>query len=124
LKLRGHHLICLNFLKEAFNPEFTAALKELRERALGGEEIKVIEGLDDLCARCPMLAGDACAYEDEVREMDVEALEALGLEVGARVRMAEVREKLKGLADWLAGFCEGCEFKEACGPEKEKFLAG
>ena len=124
MRLRGHHLICLNFLPEAFNPEFTALLKEMRERALSGEEIEIIEGVDDLCSRCPMLtASGVCEYEEEVREMDADALEALGLSVGDKVRLAEVREKLKGMRDWLSEFCEGCEFARSCAIEKEKFFS-
>jgi len=123
LRLRGHHLVCLNFLTEAFDSAFTALLREMRERALAGEEVEVIEGVDELCSRCPMLADGACEFEEEVREMDADALEALGLRVGDRVRMEEVREKLKGLKEWLDGFCEGCEFQSTCEREKETFFS-
>ena len=87
------------------------------------KEVEVIEGVDDLCSRCPMLAAGACKFEEEVREMDAKALEALGLSVGDRVRMEEVREKLKGLKEWLDDFCEGCEFQSACEREKEAFFS-
>ena len=115
--------MCLNFLTEAFDAAFTALLREMRERALAGEEVEVIEGVDELCSRCPMLASGICEFEEEVREMDADALKALGLKVGDRVRMEEVREKLKGLREWLDEFCEGCEFQGTCEREKEAFFS-
>lgn len=123
VRLRGHHLVCLNFLPEAFNPDFTSLLREIRGRALSGEEVEVVKGVDDLCVKCPMLKEGACAFEEDVREMDEEALEVLGLKVGDITHMEEVREKLKGLVDWISSFCEGCEFEEACAPEKERFFS-
>ncbi|RLI09872.1 DUF1284 domain-containing protein [Candidatus Bathyarchaeota archaeon] len=123
MELRGHHLICLNFLTEAFGPEFTELLMDVRERALAGEEIKIIEGPDELCRACPLFKAGRCEYEEDVAEMDEDALEMLGLKVGDVVRMEQVRAVLRQRAEELREFCEGCEFLEACRPQIDAFLA-
>ncbi len=124
MKLRGHHLICLNFLPEALGPEFTRALREFKERALGGEEVEIVEGPDELCSACPYLGSEGCTNpsEEEIAELDKYALEMLNLRVGERVRMDRVREILREKGDQIREFCSDCEFRSACEPEIGKFL--
>lgn len=122
LRLRGHHLICLNFLKEAFGPRFTELLEDMRKRALSGEEIEVIEGPDEICYACPFFKAGRCLYEEEVADMDRSALEILGLRVGDKVLMEHVRAVLRQKPEELRDFCSDCEFLSTCQPEVEKFL--
>ena len=78
MKLRGHHLICLNFFKgEGYSEEFVEIIK----RILKEKEIEVVTGADDVCSKCPYLRGGFCDYkenaEKEIRELDKLACELL-----------------------------------------------
>lgn len=117
--MRGHHLICLNFLRpETLGASYASIapkVKEIQARLEGGETAAVVKGADDVCESCEYLKGGVCEYESEVSEMDEGALEALGLKVGQEVRWDEVREAVSSIADWWkAEYCEECELKGAC----------
>jgi hypothetical protein len=120
IKLRGHHLVCLQFFRgEGYNREFIANLEDVIGRAEKGEEIEVVEGADDVCRACPALKGDECVakpgVDAEIREMDKEAASHLGVKVGERVRWQEVSPKVAATPkDWFAGFCAGCDWEKAC----------
>ena len=119
IKLRGHHFVCINFLKpEALSGPFASIapkIEELRSRLEKGETAIVVQGGDELCEPCPFLKGSECEYGEEVREMDERALELLGLKVGEEVQWAKVKEVVSSIIDqWRAEYCEECELRGAC----------
>lgn len=125
IRLRGHHLICLHFLRgEGYSQEFVENLKDVVRRATEGKEIEVVEGADDICRACPKLQEEKCTAEPgvdaEIREMDAEAAAYLGVGVGTKVLWQEVRAKVRTTPkEWLAAFCEGCEWEKVCAEEKK-----
>ncbi len=127
IRLRGHHLICLHFYRgEGYSREFVENLEDVVRRATEGEEIEVVEGADDICRACPTLQGEKCVarpgVDAEIREMDAEAAAHLGVEVGSKVLWHEIKAKVMTTSkEWLAAFCEGCDWGEVCA-EKKKVL--
>ncbi len=64
-KLRGHHLICLNFFRgEGYSDDFIKNIYSV----VGKEKVEIVEGADDVCSRCPYLKENKCSnneYTDE-----------------------------------------------------------
>lgn len=123
-RLRGHHLICLQFFRgEGYSEEFVLALTRVLER-LESLPAELVAGADDVCAACPELGADGrCASgsaggEPEIARIDALACELLGLAPGARARLADVREQLADDAiaagRWRYEACDGCEWEHVC----------
>jgi hypothetical protein len=125
IRMRGHHLVCLHFFRgHGPSKEFVAKVDEVVGRAEKGEEIEVVEGADDVCRACPALQGERCAakpdMDAQIREMDREAAAHLGLGVGARVLWEDVKAKVASTpGEWLAAFCEGCDWEKVCAEGKK-----
>ena len=121
-RIRGHHLICLQFFHgQGCSPEFARNLFMLIDRFTRGEKGAVIVGPDDVCAACPAHADGRCAQEpeneDAIRVLDTLALEMLELEPGdgfewgvATLSVQRVIERWRTLA------CAGCGWEESCRP--------
>ena len=123
-KLRGHHLICLQFFHgEGYSEEFVDNLRMTRE-LLRDEAVGIAAGPDDVCRKCPHLKDDACGYnehaEQEIREMDQRALRLLAAAPGGSATWDEIREKLPMIFHkWHASYCMICDWRGAC--EKDDF---
>ena len=82
-KLRGHHLICLQFYRgEGYSEDFVKNLESVLEKARE-RGVLIVEGADDVCRSCPYLIDGKCSYkegaEEEIRYLDMLALTLLGL---------------------------------------------
>ncbi len=115
VKLRGHHLICLQFFRGAgYDENFVENLQRVIELAKR-EEITVVDGVDDVCEACPHNRG-YCAYsensEREVREMDEFAKKLLG--VSERARWSEIAAKVPEIFEEWKVFCENCDWRDHC----------
>ena len=114
MKLRGHHLICLNFFKgEGYSKEFVENI----ERILKEKEIEVVSGADDVCSKCPYLKDGVCNYkadaEKEIRKLDELACELLS--PGSITSWDEIRRKLpKIMKKWKELACRNCDWIEVC----------
>ncbi len=115
-KLRGHHLICLNFFRgEGYSEDFIKNIYEVIEK----ERIEIVAGPDDVCARCPFLKDMKCGsyeYTDEmILVQDREALRLLGWRPDMTVDWNIIKTRLPGiLKEWKAQFCEGCGYRKVC----------
>lgn len=125
IKLRGHHLICLQFFNgEGYDPLFLEILREILRRA-DTELIEVIEGPDEVCRACPFLKEDQCRHPEtsdaEIREMDRVALEILNLSPGGTVRWQKQKpDRLReGFWRWAENFCRDCSWRAACDRDPE-----
>jgi len=121
MKLRGHHLICLLFLHEAYSEDFTKRLREYFERLKGGEEVEIISGIDELCSHCPKYLRGECD-QSEIEDYDEEALSILEMEVGNKTNLNEITSILKKKGKELLEYCEGCEFEQVCKEEVLSFI--
>ncbi|NTU71385.1 MAG: DUF1284 domain-containing protein [Coriobacteriia bacterium] len=132
-RLRGHHLICLQFFRgEGYSEEFVANLGGVVERASSGRAL-VVAGADVVCAACPELGADGlCTSEDaggeaEIARIDALALDILGVNVGERISLPEARDRLEddaiGVGTWRAQACDGCAWERVCEPGWGAMLA-
>ncbi|MBI5212037.1 MAG: DUF1284 domain-containing protein [Nitrospirae bacterium] len=119
LTLRGHHLICLHFFSgEGYDVLFIENLRDGIKRA-ESEEIEVVSGDDNICAKCSYLKGHKCMHDEkadgEIREMDDTALKLLNLSAGQRVKWQAVKERIPGIFhEWHNKYCDDCDWKQAC----------
>jgi uncharacterized protein len=124
VRLRGHHLICLQFFRgEGYSEEFVENLGHVIDRATG-EPALIVAGIDNVCAACPELGPDSrCASESaggeaEIVRIDELALEVLGTSTGERMSLPEARDRLEadafGVGVWRAGACDGCAWESVC----------
>ena len=115
-KLRGHHLVCLHFFKgEGYSEDFIENIYI----TLKNPKMEVVDGADDICAKCPYLEDGNCAsneYSDEdIRAQDAEALRLLELEPGAIVEWGKVAKMLPPILDeWKSLFCGECSYLKTC----------
>jgi len=115
-KLRGHHLICLNFFRgEGYSEEFIKNICEVIKK----EKVEIVAGPDDVCEKCPYLLDGKCASNEYTDEMilvqDREALRVLGFKPGMLVDWKMISSRLPGiLNEWKAQFCTGCGYKIVC----------
>ncbi|MCS7121886.1 MAG: DUF1284 domain-containing protein [Archaeoglobaceae archaeon] len=116
VKLRGHHLVCLNFFEgKGYDDRFVENLNRILKKLESGETIEIVDGIDDVCNACPYNKG-FCSYkenfEEKIREMDYEALKLLKVE--KTVKWPEIKYKVKLIMkDWKK-YCDDCDWKEIC----------
>ncbi len=127
INLRGHHLVCLHFFKNGHTEEFRSKLSEIIRRVKSGEDIKIIEGADDLCHACPYLKDNVCTItenaEEEIRVMDNDALRLLNLNVGSIIKWNALEEKIPQIVKyWWETYCQECEFRTICEKEIRRYL--
>ncbi len=115
-KLRGHHLICLNFFRgEGYSEEFIKNIYSV----IGKERVEIVAGTDDVCVRCPYLKGNKCTNSDYTDEkillQDREALRLLRFKTGEIIEWRMISAKLPGIMDeWKARFCHDCGYLKVC----------
>lgn len=120
VRLRGHHLICLQFFNgEGYSPDFVANLRNVLDRAEAGQQIEVCEDADDVCSACPSLQDKRCLYsedsEKEIREMDRAAIELLRIQSRVQFSWPEIKERIPEIfASWAGKFCRGCDWLAVC----------
>lgn len=115
-KLRGHHLICLNFFRgEGYSEEFIKNIHSIIEK----EKVEIVEGPDEVCASCPYLKNNKCAsgeYSDEkIMFQDEESLKLLGFKPGEAVSWEAISAKIPEIIEeWKAEFCLDCGYRSVC----------
>lgn len=120
MKLRGHHLICLQFFKgEGYSKIFVENVKQIVEN-WGENDAEIVNDADDICKICPFLKNGRCSKYEDIEEIDELALKLLGLSVGGKVRKSFVKKQLlKILNKWKERACKNCEWKKLCLPQMD-----
>jgi hypothetical protein len=119
VKLRGHHLICLNFFQgEGYSKEFVINLKSVLKKAKENMAL-VVEGADDVCFFCPHLKKGRCSYkpqaEKEIKRLDELALKLLKIRKGDLVNFNKISSFLPQiLSFWKEKACLDCDWKKVC----------
>lgn len=115
-RLRGHHLICLNFFRgEGYSEDFIKNIYGVLKK----EKVEIVSGPDEVCAKCPYLKDKKCAsneYSDEmILVQDKEALRLLGFMAGEIVDWKIIAVILPDiLEEWKVQFCAGCGYRKVC----------
>ncbi len=115
-KLRGHHLICLNFFRgEGYSEDFIRNIHTV----IGKQKIEIVDGPDDVCAKCPYLKDGICKNPDHTEEtiqlLDRDALRLLELKSGMEISWEAISDKLPGIIDeWRTLYCTGCGYRKVC----------
>ncbi len=122
IRLRPHHLLCLlTYIGKGYTPAFTANYDGIVARLNGGEDVRVVDGPDDICA--PMLAdGHHCfnasiTQRDAQAAADVEALLGVRIAAGERLTLdlATMRLLREGFASGATRqACLGCQWRALC----------
>ncbi|MBO8168216.1 MAG: DUF1284 domain-containing protein [Thermoanaerobacteraceae bacterium] len=126
IKLRGHHLICLQFFQgKGYDRKFTDNLQELLQRIEAGEETILVNGPDDVCLSCPHLQAAKCMRKadaaDEIKRMDEQACVYFGLTEGDIVKWQELRDRVNRIPSaWYARFCKECDWLDICNQLRER----
>ncbi len=115
-KLRGHHLICLNFFKgQGYSEDFIKNIYLVVRK----EKLEIVEGPDEVCLRCPYLKETKCSSneytEEMIRHQDKVALDLLGFKPGMIVDWGMISGKLPEiLEEWKEKFCWDCGYRKVC----------
>lgn len=115
-KLRGHHLICLNFFRgEGYSEDFIENIYSI----VGRKQVEIVEGPDEVCAKCPYLKESRCSnseYTDEkIMHQDREALKLLALKAGAVVGWNTISVRVPQIIEkWKVKFCVDCGYRKVC----------
>jgi uncharacterized protein len=118
-RLRPHHLMCLRFYRgEGYSPPFVDNLTATLERARSGGAI-VVDGPDDICAACPGLRDNFCAWDDgseaEVRRIDALASRLVDVAPGDAVGWTTTEDAVvAGLREWSTDACRPCTWHTVC----------
>jgi len=127
IRLRGHHLLCLlTYIGRGYSPAFILSMTETATRLSAGEEMRIVEGPDMLCAPLQN-EGHACAAHchymrtterDRLALAAVNACLGITLDIGSRWRMTAdhihlMRQYFKDVPAFRRA-CTGCEWHELC----------
>ncbi len=115
-KLRGHHLICLNFFRgEGYSQDFIKNIYSV----ISKERVEIVKGADEVCAKCPYLKDEKCSNSDYTDEkimfQDKEALKLLALKAGMTVDKKIISARIPQIIDkWKVKFCLECGYRKVC----------
>lgn len=124
MRLRPHHLFCVQgFQGKGYADDYTAGLQGIADAVARDphQVIEVVDGPDDVCARCPHLVDGLCQWEEAgeeaVRSHDGALLAVLGLEDGALTSIAGIRSRYENEEDVAAEVrrqCSTCPWLKDC----------
>ena len=124
LKIRGHHLLCVQgFQGYGYSPEFVANLAEIAERLKSqpDTEIELAVECDAICSVCPHREGQECRKKPEsagrVSAHDRRVLSRLGLQAGSRMEIAaafSLANARLGSRSEAREVCGKCRWQEQC----------
>ncbi len=123
IRLRGHHLLCLQTYKGlGYTPAFVAGMDKAAARLVAGEPATIVAGADDLCAGWAGEPGNHCASPSAATR-DAAALSDLAAHWGRALAPGDILENAGALiAAARAAFaqgrirtaCAGCPWRETC----------
>lgn len=99
IKFRPHHLICnLCFQGKGYSEEFVQNFSLLHQQLNQTPEkllIKLIAGVDDICAYCPENVNGWCQQAVKVEQLDQAYLEILKFKIGDIISLVELKNRIK-----------------------------
>ncbi|MCJ7646789.1 DUF1284 domain-containing protein [bacterium] len=118
IKLRAHHLLCLyGFRGLGYSEEFVENMQAIIDRIRENPsiEIEVVNGIDDICAKCPHNVENSCSKpRRNVEEFDREIVGRLGIDIGRKVESKTLLNLVEKRIqpEELPAICKGCEWLE------------
>ncbi|KMT20933.1 DUF1284 domain-containing protein [Clostridium cylindrosporum] len=115
LKLRPHHIVCLNFYKGiGYSENFVSNMDLIVNKIKNNPETKILicSQADDICKECPHLQIGKCTCEDNISKIDKNASYYLNLEVNSIYKYNEL-VKLRNKYLTKANFekiCKDCQW--------------
>ena len=114
MDIRPHHALCLAFFRgKGYSEDFVANMEKVKAALEAGEPVRLVEGMDRICAACPNWRGDRCETEEKVRRYDravltccafepgtIRSYQALRAAVNAHILGPGVREEICGDCQW------------------------
>ncbi|CAG0975321.1 hypothetical protein METP3_01748 [Methanosarcinales archaeon] len=118
VKLRGHHIICMQFFKgEGFGKIFMENLIKVLEAA-ESEGVDLVDGVDDICILCPYYQDNECRHDNDMGEkskrMDELAINFLNFKE-KKVGWKEIRRATPNIiTEWIKKECNKCDELNVC----------
>ncbi len=82
MKLRPHHLLCINFfVGKGYDKKFTQNMNNIINELRANQKSQVFLtcSKDSICECCPNLSGETCVTDEKVSAYDRRVLETCGL---------------------------------------------
>ena len=119
LKLRGHHLLCLQgFQGYGYDDCFVANMTRINEIRKTDIEVTVCECPDDICKACPNLKNTQCLNETEnkkIIKMDGKVLVKLPkTEFESSKELFKLVNRKFTSKSSVKDICENCRWMEKC----------
>lgn len=117
--IRPHHLLCLQFFEgKGYSDDFVRQMSEI-DRTLNKEnpQINIVEGVDDICKKCPNNENGQCSMEVSVRENDMRTLDAVRNDLKEGQTWEEItRIVYKNIINrnMLKQVCKTCRWSDIC----------
>lgn len=121
--IRPHHFLCmLTFMGKGYSAAFVKNYAKIVERLNSGEDIKIVDGPDDICK--PMLhEPDHHCHNDSVKARDIAAAgkisEVLQVDLASVRQLSLPRSQVNTLRRAYEDgvfrvACNGCQWQELC----------
>lgn len=130
MKLRPHHLLCLQkYTGNGYDAAFAANMDELIRRLTADPDttVQLTAGRDDVCAACPHMLDDICDSEEKVDRMDRGVLAACDRSFGQidswRALARAAREQVLE-TEGFRQVCGDCQWIELCRNTQRGWLYG
>lgn len=117
IKLRPHHLLCTQAYEgKGYSDDFTKNMTLITNRLRSEKNIavQIVFWTDDICAKCPNMAGENCCVSDEkVQTFDTKVCAYFGIEEKIYIYQeitgqihskmtAEIMDDICGVCAWYA----------------------
>lgn len=124
LKLRGHHLLCIQFFQGyGYNTDFTKKMSELILDLKNNPSLSIglTASCDSICTNCPWCKDNHCRIsskknENKLIEKDRQILSLLDLEEGTAISAGGLNKKVINLLSNinLIDVCGKCQWFAIC----------
>lgn len=119
LRLRPHHLLCLQtFVGRGYSEEFVEHMAVVKRQLteIPNTLITLVRGADDLCAHCPNCVEGQCTSENPALfdRLVEEKLARLDSSSNLPPVLNGIPDRLYITDDTLSECCPGCEWTELC----------
>ena len=122
LRLRPHHGMCLYYFQgKGYNSAFIGNMTKYKQ-LLETEDplIRITEGIDDLCEKCPNNRNGICTSQNKVTAYDSDVLSACALDYNTILQYKEFSELVQQkilLAGNRREICASCQWNALCSAE-------